>query len=225
MSPDEVCLRLGPADAAARVLFIPPLFEEANRTRRTIVMAMRALSARGIASLLPDLPGQNDSLVATADVDLSHWRCALTNQGIGEASPLFVASIRSGALMDDAVAAAGYWRLVPVAGANLLRTLLRARVASDRERGIETSVDQLIAEAASAPLRLAGNLLSPTMISQLHAAEPTPLTPLRSVTLGNGADQIAGSPLWLRAEPGEDFAMAEAMAKDISAWIATCAIA
>jgi hypothetical protein len=51
MPPAEACLRLGPEDAAARVLFIPPLFEEANRMRRTLVMAMRALAARGIASL------------------------------------------------------------------------------------------------------------------------------------------------------------------------------
>jgi hypothetical protein len=228
MAAKESCLRLGPEDADLRVLFVPPLFEEANRMRRTVVMAMRALAARGIASMLPDLPGQNDSLIATVDVDLAIWRAALADQVRAQATPVFMASIRGGALLDDAAPAAGYWRLAPVTGAILLRTMLRARVASDRERGVASHVDELIAQAASTPLLLAGNRLSPAMISALHGAEPAAVAPLRSVTTGSGTlgssiGQIAGSPLWLRAEPGEDATLAEAIAADISTWITSCA--
>src|SRR3546814_7955467 len=61
---DEQLFRLSPAGAPrTTVLFVPPLFEEANRTRRTLVLAMRALAAQGFAALLPDLPGPNASLV------------------------------------------------------------------------------------------------------------------------------------------------------------------
>ena len=65
-------------------------------------------------------------------------------------------------------------------------------------------------------------MLSPAMIEQLAAAEARPVEPLRSI--GIGADGIAGTPLWLRAEPGEDAAMASAIAADIAAWSTTCGI-
>ena len=60
------------------------------------------------------------------------------------------------------------------------------------------------------------------MIAQLGVAEVQPVQPLRSVVLG--PDGIVGTPLWLRAEPGEDAAMAEAIADDIAAWSATCGV-
>ncbi|HWW56638.1 MAG TPA: hypothetical protein VN047_07070, partial [Sphingopyxis sp.] len=69
---------------------------------------------------------------------------------------------------------------------------------------------------------LAGNALSPAMVAQLGAAEAQPVEPVRSISLG--ADGIAGTPLWLRAEPGEDAAMAYAIAVDIAAWSKTCGI-
>lgn len=228
MAAAELCLRMGPAEEPAaehaRMLFVPPLFDEANRMRRTLVLAMRALAARGIASLLPDLPGQNDSLVPTAAADLARWRAALAEVAAAERVPLCIASIRGGALIDDAASAAARWRLVPVAGASLLRTMLRARVASDREAGVASSIDSLLADADRAPLTLAGNSLSPAMVAQLQAAAPAPLTPLRTVTLGDGPGAIAGSPLWLRAEPGEDAAMADAIAADVADWMRSCAL-
>ena len=60
------------------------------------------------------------------------------------------------------------------------------------------------------------------MIAELAEAETQPVEPLRSVALG--ADGIAGTPLWLRAEPGEDAGMAEAIAADIAAWSQSCGI-
>ena len=59
MSASEHILRITPAGTPrATILFVPPLFEEANRTRRTLVLAMRALAADGFATLLPDLPAR-----------------------------------------------------------------------------------------------------------------------------------------------------------------------
>lgn len=219
----EYQLRIDPAGLPrATILFVPPLFEEANRTRRTLVLAMRALAAEGFAALLPDLPGQNESPVPLVEADLTRWRAALAEIAHGIDGPLIVASLRGGALIDHAAKAAAWWRLTPASGASLLRTLLRARVSADREAGIASSLDSLRTEAASAPLLLAGNLLSPTMIAELAAAEAQPVEPLRSVALG--AEGIAGTPLWLRAEPGEDTGMAQAIAADIAAWSRSCGI-
>lgn len=220
---DEQQLRFDPAGLPrATILIVPPLFEEANRTRRTLVLAMRALAADGFAALLPDLPGQNESLVALADVDLARWQDALADVAANIDGPVIVASVRGGALIDHRARAAAWWRLAPAGGASLLRTLMRARVSADREAGLATSLESLQAEAKSAPLLLAGNRLSPAMTEQLGAAEAQLVSPLRSI--GLGTDGIAGTPLWLRAEPGEDAAMGAAIAADIAAWSVTCGI-
>ncbi|BBB11330.1 hypothetical protein [Sphingopyxis sp. FD7] len=216
-------LRIDPADQPrATIIFVPPLFEEANRTRRTLVLAMRALAADGFAALLPDLPGQNESLVPLANVDLDQWQDALAAVVAEIDGPVIVASVRGGALIDHHAKATAWWRLAPVGGASLLRTLMRARVSADREAGLTSSLESLQTEAATAPLLLAGNALSPAMISQLGAVEAQPVEPLRSIPLGEGG--IAGTPLWLRAEPGEDAAMANAIAADIAAWSRSCGI-
>lgn len=216
-------LRIDPAGAPrATIVIAPPLFEEANRARRTLVLAMRALAAEGFATLMPDLPGQNESLVPLADVDLERWQKALAEVVAGIEGPVIVASVRGGALIDHRAKASAWWRLAPAGGASLLRTLLRARVAADREAGVASSLESLQAAARSEALLLAGNALSPTMVAQLGHAEAQPAEPLRSVALGAGG--IAGTPLWLRAEPGEDAAMAAAIAADIAAWSKTCGI-
>ncbi|MGQ3101261.1 MAG: hypothetical protein ACT6Q5_13600 [Sphingopyxis solisilvae] len=218
-------LRIAPTGTPrATILFVPPLFDEANRSRRTLVLAMRALAAQGFTALLPDLPGQNESLIPLEQVDLASWQGALADVAAPVDGPLIIAALRGGALIDHHAKAAARWRLAPVGGASLLRTLMRARVAADREAGLTSSLDSLQAKAATAPLLLAGNRLSPAMIAQLGSAECQPVAPLRTVTLGSGADAIAGTPLWLRAEPGEDAAMAAAIAADITAWSTTCGI-
>ncbi|WP_137753169.1 hypothetical protein [Sphingopyxis sp. L1A2A] len=225
MPTPEHILRITPTRTPrATILFVPPLFEEANRSRRTLVLAMRALAADGFAAQLPDLPGQNESLVPLAEVDLARWQDALTKTAAAIDGPLIVASLRGGTLIDHSANAAARWRLAPVSGASLLRTLMRARVAADREARLTSSLDSLQANAVTAPLLIAGNLLSPAMMAQLGSAEARPVAPLRTVTLGSGAEAIAGTPLWLRAEPGEDAAMAAAIAADIAAWSQTCGI-
>jgi len=223
MATSEHILRIEPTGTPrATVLIVPPLFEEANRTRRTLVLAMRALAARGFAAAMPDLPGHNESLVALESVDLDMWQAALAEVAKTIDGPVLVASVRGGALIDHRVKAAAWWRLAPVGGASLLRTLLRARVSADREAGVTSSLESLGETAKSEPLLLAGNRLSPVMIAQLGSAEAQPVEPLRTVALG--VDGIAGTPLWLRAEPGEDAAMAETIADDIADWGAACGV-
>ena len=45
----------------ARLMILPPLFDEHNKLRRPIVSVMRRLDRAGIDSVLPDLPGCNES--------------------------------------------------------------------------------------------------------------------------------------------------------------------
>lgn len=222
---DEQVFRIAPSEPPrATILFIPPLFEEANRMRRTLVLAMRSLALEGFQSLIADLPGQNESLLPTDEADLDRWRSGVAAVAKGIDRPLIAASVRGGALLDDAAGADAWWRLAPVGGGTLLRTLLRARMSADREAGGGTTIEALRETARHAPLLLAGNRLSPAMIDQLERAEVHDVAPLRSVSPGEGADRIEGSALWLRAEPGEDAAMAAAIAADISSWSTTCGV-
>lgn len=219
MTP-ESSLRFPGTPGSPVVLIVPPLFDEANRMRRTLVLMLRALSALGTQSLLPDLPGQNDSLIATEAVALSDWRTALAAVAACEAGPVLVASWRGGALIDDAVAdAIGWWRMAPVAGAGIVKAMIRTRIAGDKESGRQSGAEAIRASAAQGPVELAGNFLSAAMLDALDAAIPAPVEPLRLVAPAD----LGGSALWLRAEPGEDTAMAQAMAADIHAWAATCA--
>lgn len=188
--------------------------------RRTLVLTMRALSRLGTPCLLPDLPGQNDSQIVTEAVTLADWRSALAGFACAEARPLVVASWRGGALIDDAISGAiGWWRMAPVQGASIVKAMIRTRIAGDKEAGLQSSAEAIRAAAAQGPVELAGNLLSAAMLDALDAANPAPIEPLRQVMPAD----LNGSALWLRAEPGEDAAMAEAMAADIHGWVATCA--
>ena len=130
---DEHRLRIAPVGTPrATILFAAPLFEEANRSRRTIVRAMRALAAQGFAAVLPDLPGQNESLVALEAVDLENWQQALAEVAAGIDGPLVIASLRGGALIDHRAKAAAWWRLAPTGGASLLRTMMPAGRGGNR---------------------------------------------------------------------------------------------
>jgi hypothetical protein len=219
---DELCLRFGPEDGPV-LLILPPLFDEANRVRHLIVESARALADLGISSLLPDLPGCNESLSPLDTASFSLWKAALITcaQQLGPVS--HIASLRGGALVDDALGDCPRWRLAPVKGGQLLRTMLRTRIASDREASITSSSEALMEQARTAGILLAGNSLSPCMIRELDNAVPSQGSAIRLVRFADDPQpcdgQIAGAPLWLRAEPAHDPAMAQAIAQDIATWM------
>lgn len=189
--------------------------------RRTLVLTMRALAELHMASHLPDLPGQNDSPVATSAVAWDDWRQAVAQFAAQLPHPFVTAAWRGGALIDDAAAGAlGHWRMAPVAGASILKTMVRTRIASEREGGRTIGVsDVRVWATRDRHVELAGNRLSLAMFDGLEQAQCAEVERLRLV---NPAD-MAGSALWLRAEPGEDAAMASAMARDLADWAVQCA--
>ncbi|MDZ7588327.1 MAG: hypothetical protein U5J78_03950 [Parasphingorhabdus sp.] len=218
---DEFCLVAGP-DLPRKILLVPPLFEEANRLRRSLLLLMRALLAADIGSVLPDLPGRGESLFPQSDATLALWRNA-----VGSCAETFgishIAAFRGGALIDSSEAKRHHWRAAPVSGANLLRTMMRTRLAAEKESGSTITLAELEAQAAQHVIELAGNHLSPDMVAQLRGAVPAPLPNCRTVRLtgdlGDADARIAGTPLWLRAEPGEDSELVSACAKDLVGWI------
>lgn len=212
----EYGIRFGPADADRIILIVPPLFDEMNRTRRMVAEAMRGLAKRDVASLLPDLSGCNESTAALSSQSIESWRRAVSDVAT-QLGATHVVSIRGGGLLDDA-AGLPMWRLAPVKGASLLKTLLRARIAADKEAGIVTTAEQLIIEGQHDGLDLAGHAIGPAMLMDLEKAHPVASDEITEATLTD----VAGTALWLRSEPGESPEMSAALAGYIDRWSASC---
>ncbi|MDP5277953.1 hypothetical protein Q9Q95_03375 [Sphingomonas sp. DG1-23] len=200
----EAMLRFGP-DIGPVVIAALPLFEEANRTRAFAMTILRALAERGIAGALPDLPGQSESLVPTDAVRLAHLRDAFAAAARHTGRTAYALGIRSGALLDATAMLGGRWHLAPSTGPELLRELERLRQAGG---GADYG----------------GNSVSPVLLGELPAAGVAAQS--RTVRLENDArpadHRVPGAPLWRRAEPDNDPALAAALADDLAAWVRAC---
>lgn len=199
----EAALRLG-RDSPVTLLVIPALFEESNRMRRLTVEVMRRLADRGIGTLLPDLPGQGESLVSLASLSFRDWLDFVEDVGH---NMLFSVAIRGGCLLDGICV--HRWRLAPESGARLLRDMIRATAFS--EGSSASDVEQRVRQGVT---RLAGNPVAPELYGALVAAEPAP---------GGFVSAVEGPRLWRAAEPGEDAHYAAALAAEIAEWTTSCA--
>jgi hypothetical protein len=202
---DELWLRSG-AKYSLQIIIIQPLFEEANRCRRLLASMMRGLAANGIGSVLPDLPGTGESRTDISTISFSDWQAALS--AVAETiQPVVIASLRGGALLDGGLATKGYWRCAPETGARIVRDLKRTQL--------------------SGSALYAGHAISDDFLAALEEASIPPSAPLRTLRLESDAGEadakIAGSPLWRRAEPGDDPALAAALVADLTEWVKQCA--
>ncbi|PKB25604.1 hypothetical protein B0I00_0806 [Novosphingobium kunmingense] len=198
---------------AARLLVIPALLDEANRLRRFTVEVMRRLDAAGIDSLLPDLPGCNESRQDLSLVEPEDWATAVHAAARHFAATQVLAIRGGGLLLPPRL---GGWHYAPVKGATLLKTLLRARVIAGREAGLDETVDGLLAEGVEDGLELAGYRLSGETLRQLQSLIP----PERKAIATIDHATIGGAPLWLRAEPDFDPAQADALAAVVAMGVA-----
>lgn len=196
---DEWMMRIGDGPA---LLFLPPLFEELNRTRALLATAMRALAAEGFSCWLPDLPGTGESERALEEVTWEDWRSAAA-AAFESAGAVASVGLRGGALLDRRSPVR--WRFAPAPGASLARDLARAGLMAEGGGGYSPS------EA---------------LLADLGAAEPEPGERVRTVRLATDraeADlKLEGAPLWRRAEPQNDYELAGAMASDIGQWVRAC---
>lgn len=195
-----------------RLLIVPPLFEEMNRTRRLLASTMRALDIHGIDSFMPDLPGTNESLQAFASQSLHAWRIAMARAARHfEAS--HVLALRGGALVFPNTLPG--WVIDPVSGSSLLRQLLRARVIAAREAGRQEDSAALLETGRTEGITLAGYDCGPALIAGLDSARPLD-EGQREIRIG----ELGGAALWLRAEPGDDPVQAARLAAIIAEGIA-----
>lgn len=212
----EYCLSFGDAAANRNILIVPPLFGEMNRVRRMLASAMRALAERGVRTLLPDLPGSNESAAQLAGQTIETWQIAVAAAAL-QLGATHIASIRGGALIDHKTGLPT-WRLATVKGSSLLKTMLRTRIAAEKEAGRNITIEQLMAAAQSGPLELSGYALGIDMLESLDSALPTANSNLHEAALSD----IDGSALWLRAEPQDDPVMSMSLAAELDRWSASC---
>ncbi|GGO98037.1 hypothetical protein [Stakelama pacifica] len=224
----EAMLRFGP-DTGPVMVAILPLFEEANRTRTFAVRLLRLLAGRGIAGVLPDIPGQSESMVPLESLTLLRMSEAiegLVDQFASAGRRAYGIGIRSGALLDTLALLDGRWHFAPMAGNELLRELHRIWRAADPDR--HKGDIQAMAFGSDGPVEIAGNLIGSDLLAGLIAAEPFDQSgiPRRIVRLDSDprpADRhLPGTPLWRRSEPDDDPALAGLLADDIASWIAQC---
>lgn len=188
---------------AARVLIVPALFDEANRLRRLTVETMRRLDRAGIDTMLPDLPGTNESLLALETQTVAGW-----SQAMEAAATHFgataVLGLRGGCLFTPAAPRVLHY--APVKAANLLRQMLRSRIVAAREAGREETTEGLREVGQREGLELAGHRLGAAFFREFELLAPA------AEAEAIGQDRVGGSGLWLRAEPGENAAQADALA-------------
>jgi alpha-beta hydrolase superfamily lysophospholipase len=204
----EWLMRIGAEDAPA-ILFVPPLFEEMNRTRALLAAVMRRLAGEGFGCWLPDLSGTGESERDLGEVTWDDWRHDVTAASVyvtEKAGRPLVASLRGGALLDDGAEARGWWRFAPVDGLALQRDMVRAGLA-----GVEW----------------AGYAPSDALKAGLAGATQKEVAPLRTTRLDTDAQpadlKVDGPSLWRRSEPGTSDALAEALAEDLATWSRACA--
>ena len=200
--PAEYLLR-SEIDGPRQLLIIPALFDEANKLRHFTVDTMRRLAEHGVATLLPDLPGMNESRSALDKQTLGGWGKLVSALAATERVDAVLA-FRGGALL--APAGLRCLALAPVTGASQLRGMLRARVLADRENGRHSTRESLLEIGEERGLDLAGHAISAQMVRDLQSAELPPNVEAIAQS------ELGGPGLWLRAEPEHDPAQAERLA-------------
>ena len=194
----------------ARLLVIPPLFDEANKLRRTLVEVLRRLDASGIDAVLPDFPGCNESLAPLAKQSLEGWRAAAA-AAAKHFKATGVLTVRGGALLRPPGLPG--WDYAPQDGPKTLRSMVRARIIATKEAGSPETREAIEEEGRANGIALAGWQIGPPMFAELETAELTPLEPGVKVI---EQEKIGGRPPWLRAEPDYDPAQADALAAIIA---------
>lgn len=190
---------------AHRLLVLPAWFDEANKLRRQTVEVMRRLDLSGIDSMLPDLPGCNESMARLADQTLASLRTA-AQAAAAHFRATHVLTWRGGALFaPDALPG---WRYAPTGGRQMLRSMLRARTIAAREAGRAEKTEELQALGRSEGIELAGWTFGAALFRDLEQAA-VPDNPLLADI---EQDALGGAGLWLRAEPDEDPEQADALA-------------
>lgn len=208
-----------------RVLYLHPLAEEMNKSRRMVALQARALAAAGFDVLQIDLAGCGDS---SGDFDEATWpawvddgllACQWLDQRPGSTQPLWLWGLRSGCLLAAAVARQRaapcnflFWA-PQLSGRLVLQQFLRLRVANQMlagdGRGVMADLKRQL--AAGDTVEVAGYRLRPELALGLEQAQLTPPP-------GGGTAPAAVCWLDVASQPGAAFPPAALQAQQ--AWSA-----
>ena len=220
----ERLVRIGGEGPA--ILFLAPLFEEANRTRHFMIEMMRGIATRGFSCFLPDLPGTLESGTAFATLIRDDWKGSIAAAAGAIGGPLLTVALRGGCLLDGAASPSARWRLAPQDGATLARELVRIRMAAAREDGLVVTAAELGAELGSTEFIVAGYPISAELGDAIKGFVIESSYSVRTLRLEGDiqpADaRIAAQPLWRRSEPDHDPVFCQMLVDDISDWAASC---
>ncbi len=205
----ELIQWFGPADQPTLLVF-EPLFEERNRCRRMIAEMARALNGAGLSVAIPDLPGSGESLSGIETLNFQDWMSAAASACVA-LKPAAIASFRGGVLLAPAPISIPHWTFAPEQGARIVRDLERMRKASgDADRGY------------------AGHPLSQSFLDELALANfkqsGVPYIVRLESDAADASEKVTGSPLWRRAEPGDDKALSISLAHSILNWGQKCGV-
>lgn len=198
------------------VLYVHPLAEEMNKSRRMAAVQARALAARGFAVLMPDLYGCGDSAGDFADARWETWVEDLRRARDGLLArygvPLVLWGLRAGCLLlnelhadcPEPPAAIVLWQ--PVANGELhLTQFLRLRMAAGMMDGAKETTGQLRARLDGGEvLEVAGYGLAPELATRLAAAR---LDPFPDAPVG-----------WFEVASAEGAQLPPASARIVDAW-------
>lgn len=190
------------------VIFLQPLFEEMNRCRRFIADLGAALAARGVGSVLADLPGVGDSVVDGV-VDAARWDVLATELVAALDRPAIVVAMRGGCLIGAGSRIAARYHIAPPQnGAALFRDMMRAQAFADMEetgsrREVAAYTDKLDQGVA---VRLAGYDVTAGLYRSLAGRAPD---------ASAGVLDYSGPPLWRQADPIRARGEAERLASNI----------
>ena len=210
------------------VIYIHPLAEEMNKSRRMAALQSRAFAQAGYAVLQIDLKGCGDSTGDFGDATWQSWvsdvvmGCQwLRAHGVKPANcsvppALWLWGLRAGCLL--AVEAAQqlgdpchflFWQ-APTSGKALLQQFLRLKVAADMLGGVANGVMASLRQDLTSGLsvEVAGYRLSSALASgleQARSAPPENLTDARQL-------------LWFEVSPGEDTPLSPASIQTLNAW-------
>ncbi len=191
-----------------RLILFEPLFEERNRCRRFIAETARRLNEAGLTVAIPDLPGSGESLVGIENLNFSDWAAAARSACIAIA-PSAIISFRGGVLVVPCDTTLSHWSFAPEQGSRIVRDLERIRAA-----------------AGASAIGYAGHPLTAKFLEELASVSLPKEERVHIVRLlSDAADahaKVTGSPLWRRAEPGEDGALSDALADNIAEWGQQC---
>jgi len=209
LHPDKASIR-------GRVLIVPPLAEEMNKSRHLLAAIARAAGDACYDVILPDLFGTGDSGGDFADATLEIWRSDL-DAAIGrmcETGPVHIIALRAGALLISDVLARHPVQTLTLLqpqtdGRQVLNQLLRLRLAGGLLAGdgkeTATQLRQHLADGQT--LETAGYALSGAMAAGLESLslEAMPLDAVRQIH-------------WLELVPQPDRPLMPVSQRMVDAW-------